>query len=192
MGTPVLWQVRALSFGKKFLRLIDEHFPKQHPLGKIINRNYIKLGYKCLPNMKKYISRHNCQVKISEEDPSRPGRNCSCRLGPCPLNGNCQVTSVVYKATVVDSDNTTNTYTGLTSNTFKKRYYKHRTSFEKENHENPTTLSTHVWDLKNKNKNFEIKWSVIDRAPDFNPSNNKCRLCLKEKFYIIFNRIALP
>ena len=24
------------NIGKKFLRLIDEHFPKQHPLGKII------------------------------------------------------------------------------------------------------------------------------------------------------------
>ena len=30
------------NIGQKFLRLIDQHFPKQHPLGKIINRNYIK------------------------------------------------------------------------------------------------------------------------------------------------------
>ena len=57
---------------------------------------------------------------------------------------------------------------------------------EKENYENPTTLSTHVWDLKNKNKDFDIKWSVIDRAKDYNPATKKCRLCLKEKFYIIF------
>ena len=63
---------------------------------------------------------------------------------------------------------------------------KHRRTFEKENHKEPTTLSTHVWNLKNKNKDFEIKWSVINRAPDFNPATNKCRLCLKEKFYIIF------
>ena len=71
--------------------------------------------------------------------------------------------SVVYKATeVVASDNTTNTYTGLTSNTFKKRFYKHRISFEKKNYQNPTTLSTHVWDLKNKNKNFDMKRTVID------------------------------
>ena len=145
-----------------------------------------------MPNMRKYISRHNCQVQKSEEEPTRPGCNCSGRLGPCPLNGNCQVSSVVYKATVVDSDNTTNTYTGLTSNTFKKRYYKHRTTFEKENHKEPTTLSTHVWNLKNKNKDYEIKWSVIDRAQDFNPVTNKCRLCLKEKFYFIFNLTALP
>ena len=69
---------------------------------------------------------------------------------------------------------------------FKKRFYKHITSFEKEIFENPTNLSTHVWDLKNKNKNFDIKWSVIDRAQDFNPATKKCRLCLKEKFYIIF------
>ena len=174
------------NIGQKFLRLIDEHFPKNHPLAKIINRNYIKLGYRCMPNMKKSISRHNYQVQRSEEEPNQPGCNCSGRMGPCPLDGNCQVSSVVYQATVVDSDNTTNTYTGLTSNTFKKRFYKHRTSFEKENYENPTTLSTHVWDLKSKNKDFDIKWSVIDRAKDYNPATKKCRLCLKEKFYIIF------
>ena len=122
----------------------------------------------------------------SEEEPTQPGCNCSGRLGPCPLDGNCQVKSVIYKATVVESDNTTNTYTGLTGNTFKARFYKHRSTFEKEDHENPTTLSTHVWDLKKKTKNFNIQWSVIDRAQDYNPAKKKCRLCLKEKFYIIF------
>ena len=105
-----------------------------------------------MPNMKKCISTHNYQVQKSEEETTPPGCNCSGRLGPCPLNGGCQVSGVVYKATVVDNDNTTNTYTGLTSNTFKKRYYKHRETFEKENHTNPTTLSTHVWELKNRKK----------------------------------------
>jgi hypothetical protein len=47
----------------------------------------------------------------------------------------------------------------------------------------PTTLSTHVWDLKQKNKN----WS-IDGANHFesDPVSIKCRLCLKEKYHIIF------
>ena len=82
---------------------------------------------------------------------------------------------------VVNTTNNTSTYMGLTSNTFKKRFYAHRSTFENENHENPTTLSSHVWNLKNKNKNYDIRWSVIDRAQDFNPVNKKCRLCLKEK-----------
>ena len=44
----------------------------------------------------------------------------------------------------------------------------------------------HVWDLKQRDQNYEIKWSIVDRASDFNPTTRKCRLCLKEKFYIIF------
>ena len=95
------------------------------------------------------------------------------------------MSNVVYRAKVIDSDSNTNTYTGLTSTTFKKRYYKHRSTFEKKNHE-PTTLSNHVWDLKNKQKSYNISWRVVERAQDFNPATGKCRLCLKEKFYIIF------
>ena len=139
-----------------------------------------------MPNMKTSISRHNCQVKKSAEEPVQPGCNCSGRLGPCPMDGNCLIDNVVYKAKVVDSDNNTNTYTGLTSNTFKKRYYKHRSTFEDENHENPTTLSSHIWSLKNQNKTFDLSWSILERAQNFNPASHKCRLCLKEKFYIIF------
>ena len=97
----------------------------------------------------------------------------------CSLQGN--------SAVVENSTNTTETCTGLTGNTFKKRYYGHRRTFEKENHENHTTLSSHVWDLKKMHKNYNISWSVIDRTADFNPSTKKCRLCLKEKFYINFH-----
>ena len=52
--------------------------------------------------------------------------------------------------------------------------------------QNSTTLSTHVWDLQDERKKHDIKWELIDRAPEFNPSSRKCRLCDKEKFYIIF------
>ena len=49
-----------------------------------------------------------------------------------------------------------------------------------------TTLSSHIWDLKDKNENYEINCSIIDRAKEFNPDTKKCRLCIKEKYYIIF------
>ena len=173
------------NIGKKFLELLDKHFPAGHPLSKIVNRNCVKISYKCMPNMKSVIAKHNCKVKKQNEEQIQPGCNCSGRLGPSPLDGKCLVTNVVYKDKVVDNDATIQTYTGLTSTTFKKRFYKHRTTFEKPNHD-PTTLSNHVWDLKNNHKTFNISWSVIDKAPDFNPATGKCRLCLKEKFYIIF------
>ena len=43
----------------------------------------------------------------------------------------------------------------------KERCYGHRSAFENENHPNPTTLSTHVWDLKGKSKNYEVKWMIV-------------------------------
>ena len=37
----------------------------------------------------------------------------------------------MYKATVVDGNNNTETYTGLTKNYFKDRYHAHSSSFRK-------------------------------------------------------------
>ena len=39
----------------------------------------------------------------------------------CSLGGKCLTDRVIYKATVKEDDNTTNTYRGLTKNTFKQR-----------------------------------------------------------------------
>ena len=77
------------------------------------------------------------------------------------------------------------TYTGLTRNTFKRRFSAHKYSFNHRG-ENSTTLSMHLWKLKDENTDFTIKWNIIDRASEFNPTTRKCRLCDKEKYYIIF------
>ena len=173
--------------GDQFLNLIDKHFPRGHPLQKIINRNTIKLSYRCMPNFKRKVAAHNSRVNNIRATPQPPsGCNCTGVMGPCPLEGNCLVNSVVYEAEVTSTNHQNETYTGLTSNTFKKRYYKHRESFKKENSENSTTLSSFIWNLKRKNENFEINWRIKDRAAAFNPVSRKCYLCLKEKYFIIF------
>ena len=138
--------------------------------------------------MKAAITGHNLKIQKKKEEIPEFGCNCTGRCGPCPLGGRCLVENVVYKATVTTDNNETDTYTGLTSQTFKKRWYKHRETINDENHPSPTTLSTHIWDLKSRNKNFDIKWSIIDRAKDFNPITRKCRLCMKEKFHILYNK----
>ena len=105
-------------------------------------------------------------------------------MGPCPLRGNCLVKSVVYKAEVINSN--LNRETGLTANTFKRRFYKHRDSFRKEDSEHSTTLSSYIWDLKHNNENFEIYWTVKDRGAPFNPVSNKVECQLKFKIWTIF------
>jgi hypothetical protein len=49
-------------------------------------------------------------------------------------------------------------------------------------------LSAHIWDLKDKGVNYEVKWKLLERAPVFNPITKKCRLCLKEKFWIMYRK----
>ena len=44
------------KFGKRFLELLDKHFPKSTELHKIFNRNSIKISYCCLLNIKAIIS----------------------------------------------------------------------------------------------------------------------------------------
>ena len=118
--------------------------------------------------------------------PTDFGCNCTAAIGPCPLAGNCLVNSVVYGAEVVSNISNKQTYTGLTRNTFKKRFYGHRHSFTNREKEHATTLSTYVWQLQDNNKNFNINWKIIGRAKPFNPVTKKCNLCTKEKYHIIF------
>ena len=174
------------NVGEQFLKLIDTLFPEGHGLKRLMNRNNIKISYRYMPNLKKKISNHNFKILKPEEQTENRGCNCTGVMGPCPMDGNCLVNSVIYRAEVTDENSNKTTYTGLTSNTFKKRYYAHRQSFEKQNLQHSTTLSSHIWDLKDKNLNYSVKWKTIDRAPRFNPVTKKCRLCLKEKYYIIF------
>ena len=89
--------------------------------------------------------------------------------------------------TVIDSSANKSTYTGLTRNTFKKRWYKHNSDFNNEENKHSTTLSTCIWDLKSSGQDYQISWKVIDRGAEFNPATRKCRLCLKEKYHILFN-----
>ena len=124
---------------------------------------------------------HNSKVKQAEI------LACNCQDYTCPLDGNFQsMKSVVYKTNVVEQNGNTETYTGLTKNTFKDRFYGHQTSFNNRKYEHETTLSTHIWKLKDAGTNYDTSWSIIEKAREFNPTTRKCTLCLKEKYHIIF------
>ena len=142
-----------------------------------------------MPNMKKVISCHNRIVTDANRvQPTNPSM-CNCQQKQeCPLPSRCLTDKVVYQATVTDENQNRETYTGLTSQTFKERHYKHKNSFKYKDSENSTTLSTHIWDLKDRGVPFSLEWDIIDRAPPFNPTTRKCRLCLKEKYHIMFSR----
>ena len=132
------------------------------------------------------------QAEQQVEAPKKRGRkprktNCSCKANgeTCPLGGQCLTDKLVYRAKVEDQNGNTEFYTGLTANSFKKRLYGHNSDFR--NRENDcTTLSTHVWSLKDSNLNFYINWEIAATAEPFNPATKKCQLCLTEKYLIMF------
>ena len=130
-----------------------------------------------MPNMKKVIAGHNRKISNDNRGPPPNPSMCNCKQKRnCPLPGRCLSEKVVYQATVTDEHQNRETYTGLTSKTFKERHYKHKNSFKYKNSDNSTTLSTYIWDLKDRGVQFSLDWDIIDRAPPFNPTTIKCRL----------------
>ena len=123
-------------------------------------------------------------LKKSENPEEKP--LCNCRSKPnCPLQGKCLVDNLVYQAEV-ETDKERQTYVGLSSTTFKVRYGNHKSSFKNENSKTETTLSKHIWDLKSKGYNFEVKFKIIGRAQSYSPTTGICNLCTLEKYHILF------
>ena len=175
----------ATNIGQKFFKLLDECFPKDNKLNKILNRNTVKLSYSCTKNLQHTVSSHNAKI-YKEKFPIDVQSDCKCGQNPCILTDGCDSKNIIYQATLTQDNGKVDTYVGLCSTPFWQRYANHKTSFSNQKHRNETTLSSFIWDLKEKNINFTLKWRVIDRGKPYNPVSGDCQLCLKEKFIIIF------
>ena len=176
------------NVGGKFLRIIDELVPVE--LKQIMNRNTIKISYRCMPNVKNHIDRHNAKLLNQDTNNNEDQRDsCNCQISKkqdCPLPGRCTSKDVVYKSTVERlDDNSEETYTGLATS-FKKRHYSHDSNFKHPEQRTATKLSGHIWNLKDMNIPYNITWDIITRAPSFNPTTKVCRLCLTEIYCIMW------
>ena len=170
------------NIGGTFFRLLDKHFPPGSKLHKIFNRNCVKLSYSCMRNMGSVIKAHNAKITKMTETTSK---KCNCRKkDSCPLRGKCLTSKVVYKATVV-SGNASKIYIGQTGNTFKDRFNNHKKSFRHVKYEKETELSKYVWDLKKKQKDFEIKWEIMKESNTERRQLGQCNLCVEEKLEIL-------
>ena len=106
----------------------------------------------------------------------------------CPLNGNCLVRSVVYKAQITsDNGKVVKNYIGMTAGPFKLRYSNHLKSLNNERYSTETELSKYAWGLKSQNKSFRIKWSVMKQVPAVCPGMKVCSLCTEEKRMIMLS-----
>ena len=130
------------NIGKQFLKLVKKHFPRHHKYNKIFNTNTIKLSYSCSTNMKNLIKQHNSRVL--SEPTSHQEKSCNCRNeNSCPLDGNCQVKNIVYKATVPTEPNY-RIYYGTAEGELKTRFNNHTNSFRHRKNINETELSKYI------------------------------------------------
>ena len=161
--------------------IVKKHFPEGSVLGKHLNSKTVKVSYSCMPNMARIISGHNKKVTGSTMQQKTMG--CNCRKLPCPLDGKCMTTNLVYKSTV-ETAGSRKEYIGLTSNSFKVRYTGHQASFKHRNLAHNTTLSSYIWDQKDKQTTYKQHWSILSQAPSYSRKVRTCHLCLLEKTHI--------
>ena len=115
---------------------------------------------------------------VTEHDVILHSSHCR-KKGNWPMDGNCQVQSV-HRATVETAD-CRKDYTGPTALTFKERFSGHQYSVRHRSHRNSTALSKYVWSLKDKNTDFNIRWSVRRRATAYQNTTRRCNLSLAPK-----------
>ena len=79
----------STNIGSRFFDLLEKHFPSNHKLRKIINKNTIKLIYCCMPNIGRILKGHNKAVLADKIHKSgKDIRMCNCRTKEkCPLKG---------------------------------------------------------------------------------------------------------
>ena len=170
------------NIGKEFLKLLDYHFPKGHKLHQICNRNTIKISYSCMPNMKNIIDATNRKKQSLQQE--QPG-GCNCRnKDDCPLENQCLKSNIVYQASVT-TEHETQKYVGATETAFKTRFANHKLSFKHERYKNQTELSKYIWELKEKDTKYTIKWKILREAQAYSNISKRCNLCLTEKWIIL-------
>ena len=144
--------------------------------------------------MQSLISRHNTRLLSGAGARAGPELeqldHCVCTDFECPLNGNCEIRNCVYQATVTSEDQDIETYVGVTKH-FKQRFVGHRGDFRHSENRNNSTLASHIWNLKDENKEFNITWQIIDRGPIYNSITKKCFACIQEKYHIAFDNPKL-
>ena len=163
------------NIGKTFPKLVKKHFPRDHKLYKIFNRNTLKLSYSCMNSMSSVIKQHNYKILSTTENVDRL---CNCRNKEnCPLDGKFLQTCIVYKADVIRNKES-HIYYGASDGEFKSRYNNHTKAFHHRHQEQDTEPSKHIWKLQDKGINFNVKWSAAAYASKYRCGSRRCDLYL--------------
>ena len=79
------------------------------------------------------------------------------------------------------------TFVRHTEGTFKTRFnHNHTSSHGNSKHKHSTELSNYIWQLKQSNIQYSIRWKFLKRCKAYSNKTKRCNLCLHEKFIIIY------
>ena len=135
--------------------------------------------------MANIIKNHNRKI-LNECEMTDSRRTCNCRnKNLCPLDGKCLTNNAIYKVTVKTASRTTSNYIDMVENDFKTRFNNHKLSFRNQNHSHDTVLSKYIWELKNNDTKYDIKWCIIKMANAYKGNPSCCNLRLSEKLCIL-------
>ena len=81
-------------------------------------------------------------------------------------------------------NNITKFYVCSTSTAVKKRYSNHKASFNNKMKRHNTKISNYIWELKDANKDCNLKWEILCRTQRKLKNNKTCSLCSLEKYEI--------
>ena len=79
------------------------------------------------------------------------------------LDNNRLAKNIIYKATI-PTNNTIKFYLGSTSTTLKNIYNNHKASFNNKLKRHNTELSNYIWELKETNTKYNLKWEILFRT----------------------------
>lgn len=74
----------------------------------------------------------------------------------------------------------------LPKSCFKDRLYSHKHSSKYESQQIVMELRNFIWNLKKKNIEVPLQWSILDKTKPYLSGSRNCRLCLIEKYHILF------
>ena len=135
--------------------------------------------------MGQLIKQHNNKLLTSKENEDQHLRKCNCRnKTACPMNGECLQKCIVYQATVT-CENETKTYIGQTEDELKSRFNNHKKSLSNYQYMNETTLSKHIWSLKENDKSFTVNCEILEQSKKYKGGPRFCSLCQAEKYHIL-------
>ena len=181
---PPFSQTVSANVGKRFLNLLDKHFPPNNQLHKIFNRNTVKVSYSCTPNVGSIIKSHNKKLTNTE---SKQMKDCNCRKKEeCPLEGKCRSEDIIYKCVATAIGHRQRAYLGTAEGEFKQRFYNHKKSFRNRHYATETSLSKYIWEIKDKyDITPNLKWYIIKTVPGYSNISKRCMLCLHKKYEIL-------